>query len=237
MRWLHLIFNAPLASFGGETIDSFGVTHDFPTKSLLVGLFANSLGWTRSMRNEHQQLQDRIIFGAVQHHGLIDSRITDFQTVKLEKDEKAWTTTGVPAGRGGGLNTYTGSHRRWRDYLVDIKISVVVRVEPDNQYPEIEEIARALDYPARPLFIGRKPCLPSSYFVNDWVDAENVYGALCSLVDENDVNLRAVWPASEGGENHADRITLISDERNWITGIHGGTRRVCEGRVADLKLA
>ena len=235
MRWLHINFNTPLGSFGGETIDSFGVTHDFPTKSLMVGLFANSLGWTRSMYHEHQQLQDRIIFGAVQHHELTNNQITDFQTVKLEKNEKAWTTAGVPAVRAG--DSYRGPHLRWRDYIVDMKISVVVRLEPDNQYPNTEEIAHALDYPARPLFIGRKPCLPSSYFVNDWVDAKNMYGALCSLVDENAVNLRAVWPASEGGKKYADRITLISDERNWITGIHGGARRVCEGRITNLKLA
>ncbi len=235
MRWLHLKFNAPLGSFGGETIDSFGVTHDFPTKSLLVGLFANSLGWTRSMRSEHQQLQDRIIFGAMQRHQLMNGRLTDFQTVRLEKHEKAWTTSGIPAVRLGGLNTYTGSHLRRRDYLADMKISVVVRLEPDNQHPKLEEIAHALDYPARPLFIGRKPCLPSGYFVNDWVNADDVYSALCGLANENEVNLRASWPASEGGEDHADRITLITDERNWITGIHGGGRRVCEGRVTNPK--
>lgn len=231
MLWLRLNFNTPMGSFGGETIDSFGVTHDFPTKSLLVGLFANSLGWTRSMRIEHQQLQDRIIFGAVQQRETMSDHITDFQTAQLEFHEKAWQTSGSPARRFGGSGTYDGSHRRWRNYLADMRVSVVVRFKPNDEHPRIEEIARALDYPARPLFIGRKPCLPSSYIVGDWVEAENVYSALCGLVDEDTVNLRAVWPVSEGGDDHADRVTLISDERNWISGLHGGARRVYEGRV------
>jgi len=64
MRWLHFHLHAPLASFGGQSIDAYGITRDFPGQSLLTGLFANALGWTRTMRKEHQALQERIIYGA-----------------------------------------------------------------------------------------------------------------------------------------------------------------------------
>ena len=42
-------------SLGGEAIDAYGVIDEFPGKSMLTGLFANALGWTRGMREEHQQ--------------------------------------------------------------------------------------------------------------------------------------------------------------------------------------
>ena len=38
MRWLQIRFHAPLASFGGETIDVHGVIRDFPAQSMLTGL-------------------------------------------------------------------------------------------------------------------------------------------------------------------------------------------------------
>ena len=37
-------------------------------------------------------------------------------------------------------------------------------------------------------------------------------------------------PASEGTEGAA-RITSITDERNFVTGLHGGARRICEGLI------
>ena len=80
MRWMHLRFETPLASFGGETIDARGVIRDFPSQSMLTGLLANALGWTRSMRAEHQELQNRIVFGALHERDPGMRRMTDYQT-------------------------------------------------------------------------------------------------------------------------------------------------------------
>ena len=100
MQWLHLRLRAPLAAFGGETIDARGVIRDFPATSMLTGLLANALGWTRAMRAEHQSLQERIVFGVLWEQEVSLSRMTDYQTVKLGKNDRAWTTRGVPAGSG-----------------------------------------------------------------------------------------------------------------------------------------
>ena len=54
MRWMHLRLHAPLAAFGGEMIDAHGVIQNVPAQSMLTGLLANALGWTRAMRTEHQ---------------------------------------------------------------------------------------------------------------------------------------------------------------------------------------
>ena len=59
MRHLILNLESPLMSFGGETIDNYGVIRWFPAASMLTGLFANALGWRRVDRARHQDLQDR----------------------------------------------------------------------------------------------------------------------------------------------------------------------------------
>ena len=46
-------------------------------------------------------------------------------------------------------------------------------------------------------------------------------------------DLRAQWPAGEGPDQGqgVERGLAIHDRRNWLSGLHGGTRRVIEGRV------
>ena len=230
MRWMHLSFRAPLAAFGGEAIDARGVTRDFPSQSMLTGLLANALGWSRAMRQEHQRLQSRIVYGAVREHEPVLGRMTDYQTAQLAKDDRAWTTRGVPAKRDGGAATYDGAHQRWRDYHADLRMSVVLRLAPDDQVPTLDDLETALVRPARPLFIGRKPCLPAVRIFQGWVDAEDARSALRAVARCSERTARALWPASDG-EAGADLVTDVTDERNWLTGLHGGARRVCEGRI------
>ena len=235
MRWLRFRLEAPLASFGAETIDAHGVTFDFPTQSMLTGLFANALGWTRTMRQEHQHLQDRIVFGALREHEPVLGRMSDYQTAQLAKNDKSWTTRGQPAGRAGGPGSYVGAHQRWRDHHADTRVSGVAKLDPANLPPTLDDIAVALMRPARPLFIGRKPCLPTAWIFDGWVeDAPDVHTALRAIAPKGTRRLRVLWPASEGTEG-ANRITTVTDERNWITGLHGGERRVCEGELTSIE--
>ena len=102
-------------SFGGETIDSLGVTRSFPSLSMLTGLFANALGLRRVDREAHQRLQDRLVFAArIDREPAGDTRLRDFQTVQLRANDRGWTTHGVPQGRTGGAATYDSSHLRHR---------------------------------------------------------------------------------------------------------------------------
>ena len=211
-RWLHLRLSSPLLSFGGVAIDHVGPTRDFPSASALTGLFANALGWRREQTDRHQALQDRLEFGAViARQGRL---LTDNQNAKLEANDRGWTTWGTPDERAGA--TYDSPHRRRRDYLADHDCRVVLRLTPGAD-PDLDALAEALDRPARPLFIGRKPCLPSARLFAGWVEGETVRDALTAL----GLSGRALWPAETGAD--------LADLRNWVSGLHGGSRRVAEG--------
>ena len=187
MRHLALNLESPLMSFGGETIDNYGVIRRFPAASMLTGLFANALGWRRVEREGHQRLQDRLVFAArIDREPAGGVRLTDFQTAQLNKGDRGWTTRGTPEGRAGGTRTYDAPHLRYRDYFADMRVTVALRLEPKDEEPTLEDLADALREPARPLFIGRKPCLPSAPLFTGYVEAVNTLDALLKLPLESE---------------------------------------------------
>lgn len=240
-RWLVLHLEAPLVSFGGVAIDHVGVTRDFPAASMLTGLLANALGLQRTDHAEHQLLQDRLVFAA--RHEQSDSPVilADAQNAQLGRNEKGWTTWGKVEGRDGA--SYDAPHRRLRDYLVDACVTVVARLEPRDQQPDLDAVALALERPARPLFIGRKPCLPSApIWCGEQVLAPTAYDALRSVRARRPGcrHLRAMWPAGEGPsltESNVSRRIDMPDLRNWRTGLHGGARSVVEGFIDPVEIS
>ena len=236
MRHLLLRLEAPMMAFGGETIDNLGVIRWFPSLSMLTGLLANALGWRRTDRERHQRLQDRLVFAArIDREPSGRVRLGDFQTAQLEKNDRGWTTRGSPEGRDGGPNTYAAPHLRYRDYFSDMEVTIALRMEAPDEAPTIDELARALEEPARPLFIGRKPCLPSGPLFNGFQEGETALAALKAvhLGDKPATRepVRALWPAWEGTDESAN-THMLTDQRNWVSGLHGGGRLVCEGEIA-----
>lgn len=228
-RHLMLRLASPLVAFGGETIDNYGVTRDFPALSMLTGLIANALGWDRGDTERHDRLQERLRAGTrLEHAG---TRLRDFQTAQLGANDKGWTTWGVPEERRGGAASYQSPHLRYRDYHADLTAWVALRLEPADETPTLDDVAAALDRPKRPLFIGRKPCLPTGRLVAGWQEAEHVLSALqTSVLPAAGDRWPAQWPDGEG-ELAGDRVHDICDERQWRSGVHGGWRPVREGLI------
>lgn len=246
MRHLVIHLEAPLMAFGGETIDNLGVIRPFPAASMLTGLLANALGWRRVERERHQALQDRLIFAAridrEPHGGL---RMQDFQTAQLGANDKGWTTRGTPEERAGGANTYNAPHLRYRDYYADMRVTVALRLEPPDGAPTLDNLADALEEPARPLFIGRKPCLPSRRLFGGHREGATALTALLAVPAAGESPhdrepVRMLWPAGEDAEDMTgvtiSRRSMLTDERNWVSGLHGGGRAVCEGTANRSKM-
>ncbi|MFA5522412.1 MAG: type I-E CRISPR-associated protein Cas5/CasD [Castellaniella sp.] len=238
-RYLILRLASPLMAFGGETIDNLGVIRDFPALSMITGLIANALGWDRSEVERHDSLQWRLHMGCVLAPG--GQRIQDFQTAQLNKNDKAWTSWGVPEIRAGGAGTYAGPHLRYRDYHADLCAWVALTLRPAAVFPTLDDIAVRLDKPLRPLFIGRKPCLPTDRLLAGWQSAADVRSALQAIVSEEGAatptsGWRAQWPDDEGTQEGDHRLD-VCDERNWSSGMHGGWRPVREALLSPMETA
>jgi CRISPR system Cascade subunit CasD len=238
-QYLALRLEAPLGAFGGETIDNCGVIRPFPAKSMITGLAANALGIERQESELLQALQDGLIMGS-----RIDSLggpIRDFQTVQLSKNDQGWTTLGRVEGRAGGSASYAAPHLRYRDYWTGLNASVVIALTPFAPV-SIQMLSNALTEPVRPLFLGRKSCIPSGPISNGQIAAKTTLQALFRLPGEGTRFASAClqWPAfDDPGDD--DRLLLegghatiepICDERNWMSGVHGGLRFV---RLLQLK--
>jgi CRISPR system Cascade subunit CasD len=222
-EYLRLVLEAPLLAFGGETVDARGVIADFPAASMLTGLLANALGWRRGDHDALARLQSRLHYAArIDRDG---TRLTDFQTAQLGRNDQGWTTHGVPERRAGGANTYDSPHLRQRDYDADKRVVVALRLEPAEEAPTLVELEAALDEPARPLFLGRKPCLPSGRIAAGVIRADGLLAALDSLPQPAGIATRVLLPASELSQA-GDHTRPWSDVRDWHSGMHGGTRIV-----------
>lgn len=230
--WLVLDLSAPLMAFGGVAIDQVGPTRDFPALSMVVGLFGNALGWDWSDRVAHQALQDRIVMGsAIAREG---RRLTDSQNAQLSKQDRGWTTRGRVEERAGA--SYAAPHRRLRDYHADRDVVIVLRLDPASEAPDLAALAAALERPARPLFFGRKPCLPARPILRPArIVANTAFVALEAVAEAGDPTLpqlsadaRAQWMPGQGPEGNA---MALADMRVWASGMHGGTRQVIEGRL------
>lgn len=231
----HLLMRlrAPLIAFGGEAIDNYGFIRDFPALSMVTGLLASALGWGRGDDARHNRLQERLVMGArLDANG---ERLVDFQTAQLQADDKGWTTRGVPEGRAGGASTYAGPHLRYRHYHADMDVLVAIRLQSADESPTLTDLAAALDKPARPLFVGRKNCLPTERLMAGWVEADNILGALEAAAPALQRPARAQWPVGEGDLPSMQETKDVCDERNWTSGVHGGWRPVREGPLRAMQ--
>ena len=233
VKHLLLDCDAPLMSFGGDLVDAYGVVRDFPSKSMVAGLFANALGWERF--DAHAALQDRLVIGSAR---VVEGRRErEFQTAQLGADDRGWTTRGRVEGRAGGADTYKSPHIRYRDMDADARVLIACRLEPADEAPDLAALAAALTRPERPLFLGRKPFLPSRPLLLAMVDADTIPDALAlgfAMIELHPATIRAQWPFGEPTGSVATSNTQdeeLTDERHWPAGVHAGLRRVTVGRL------
>lgn len=232
-RHLVLRLDAPLMSFGGDTVDNLGIVKDHPAQSMIAGLIGNALGYERFEGAALAKLQARLVMGSLRLREGV--RIQDFQTAQLDGGERGWTTSGRFEGRRGGSGTYESPHIRYRDIDADAIVLVVLRLEPADEAPTLEDVKGVLDSPERPLFIGRKPFIPSRPLASAWVDAIDIASALeVAIGEDDDRSYRSQWPADEGNRDGQRRQNL-TDERDWIAGIHTGRRAIAHGRLSANK--
>lgn len=236
MKILILRLDAPLVSFGAPMVDQNGVVQTFPALSMLAGLLANALGWDHRDVEQLSSLQDRIRYAArIDRKG---EALVDYQTVDLGQDWMlpeiaGWTTHGRIAKRGGASSEVT--HQRYRHYRADSVHTIAIMLVGDDA-PVLEDLEVALHQPARPLFIGRKCCLPASRILLGTLEASSLVAALALTPRSeraDDGPLLATWWDGDDatGSEGASHVVSVTDERDWRNQIHTGRRLMREGRV------
>lgn len=223
-EFLLLRLDAPLMSFGGVVTDNFNRTDPVPGASMLTGLLGNALGYDHRDVDALERLQARLVFGVrVDRPG---RPFTDFQTVDLGQphhDGTGWTTRGWVEGSGGGSGD--GTHIRYRDYYADRVLTVALTLSPADEVPTLGDLARAVERPERPLFLGRKACLPSVPLKLGVVSADGPEQALllrdyslCEYEPSFELWLSAEDPDRTNG------LHIVRDYRDWYNQIHAGRR-------------
>lgn len=233
---LLLCLAGPMMAFGGPMVDQNGIVGDFPALAMLTGMLGNALGWHHRDFQKLQILQESLRFAALRDRR--GEGIVDYQTVDLGQDfmrDTGWTTRHAPESRGGGSST--GTHIRLRHYRVDARCYVALQLT-DNEVTSIDSIEAALINPARPLFLGRKACLPSRPVLAGRFAGLSLLEVL-KKADELSKNeflpsdrMRAVLVGDLSLANQLSTYSesIVVDGRDWRHQQHLGERRVWIGR-------
>ena len=247
MKAIVLRFDAPLMSFGGVTVDHHGVIDRFPGTAMLCGLLGNALGWGHAEYAKLQELQDRIAFAArwdVSPVPMVDYHTVDIGSAHMK--EAGWTTHGAPEHRGGGVDAKYGTHQRLRHYWCNGLMTVVLSLTGSSS-PTVEDLAAAIRSPARPLFLGRKTCLPARPLldpVTPLVEGDTLKTMLATIavwqredtLSRKEVSYEVCWPGSDADDGGA--VMQVHDLRDWQNQVMRGTTLRAEGRIgrADVGL-
>lgn len=230
---LLLRLDAPLMSFGATRVDANNVTGEFPLRSMIAGLLANALGYDHREAQATGELQRRLRLAARQDRP--GQRVVDYQTVDLGQDFMlgGWTTRGeVEERKGGGASE--GTHIRYRHYLADALYTVALSLDDPARAPTLSDLEAALREPERPLFLGRKACLPSGPLLLGRVEAPSLLAALRAAPVAQRRHERgqrrgmAWWPADEEATT-SSRLVPVFEDRDWSNQVHTGRRFVREG--------
>ncbi len=225
-----LRLSAPLMSFGGVVVDQNGFTRDFPAASMLTGLLGNSMGYFHQDFDKLNHLQNVLQFAVrCDNPG---TKIIDYQTVNLGQEfmvDTGWTTSNKVQERKGSVSEST--HQRFRHYISNANYTIALTLRIQNELLNLDKIEESLKNPARPIFLGRKCCIPSEPLFLMRIRAPSFIEALKNkqtFPPNMNKTLFHVWVPEEEEISGNFRLFPVTDERDWANQIHAGRRMIKE---------
>ena len=202
---------------------------------------------TRTSKRSHRclaSLQNRLRLAyRIDRDSANGNTLQDFQSASIQKNDTVWSTHGAPIGRTGDYGSYTSPLLSYKDYTVDTLIHAAFSLAPSKKGPTPKETALALQKPYRPLFLGRKTCLPSAYLFQGLdTESQSPLQALLSLpaLPETEPTVRLLWSRGETAGAPDDLVPSktyrLSDERDFQSGPHKGFRWVSEALIDASRL-
>ncbi len=208
---------------------------------MLTGMIGNALGWEHNDFERLTQLQNRLDFAArwdVAPRPLLDYHTVDLGSAKMASP--GWTTRGEPEHRAGGRAARYGTHQRYRHYLADGLMTIALGLVGEGEL-DLCDVKAGFDRPARPLFVGRKTCLPARKMVdpiNPLQEGKNLLRILCSVpvwdrggeVTEHQGPLHMCWTPLDGVDVSGES-RIVYDLRDWKNQLPAGGRIRLEGML------
>jgi CRISPR system Cascade subunit CasD len=173
-RFLILKLDGVLQAWGGHSFEDYRPSHNFPTRSGLVGLLGACLGMERkdavgieslnsSFRYAARVDAERAIAGREKPKTLRGMKLTDFHTVLNARTVK-----------GGPRDMPVVSTR---EYWCDTVFTVALQAT-DSAAVSLETIAEATRRPRYTPSLGRRACALSRPLFERWCEAESLHAAL-----------------------------------------------------------
>lgn len=233
MDILLIRFDAPIMSFGAPIVDQKGVIQPFPGLSMICGMLGNALGYHHRDSELLERLQQRLFYAVRQDRR--GKRLQDYQTVALGQEFMlgGWTTRGEMESRGGASSA--GTHIRFRDYFVDAIYTIALTMDPQGEEPGLDRLAQALQKPERPIFIGRKPCIPARDIFLERREGPSLIQSLkeaelAHYADDGDIY--AAWWHTLPHLEEPDVFKFpVTDARDWQNQVHVGERWMASGQI------
>ncbi len=228
----HLILRleGPLQAWGDVAMDPRRPTRAFPSRSALAGLLANGLGWIYRDADHTTALQDALSYAVREDRRPLVIR--DYQTANLQLiGGEGWTRWGLEK-RGGG--SAGGTQILEKFYLADGCFRVALALADDAPVA-LGDLEAALRKPARPLFLGRKGCPPSTPLLERGrLEAATPLDALLQLPAPKGLETTEAirfWYDDEDG-CLAGLADDVWDRRDFRTNRFGGSRRVIQAFIS-----
>ena len=168
-RWMLLWFEAPLQSWGADSKFSRRDTLEFPTKSGVLGLVLCAMGASGEQMDllaSFSNLRQTVL--SFQYDR--DSLLHDFQMIGSGYDSNdPWQSMLIPKTGNGKSAVGGGTKLTHRYYLQNAVFAVLLEVPADLT----ETIAKALQNPVYPIYLGRRCCVPADFVYQGEFASEN----------------------------------------------------------------
>ncbi len=248
----YLLFQlyGPLQAWGEIAVGEVRHTLGVPTRSGILGLLAAALGIRRHESQRFQELESA--YGLALRIDAPGRLLRDFHTVQAPKPPKKRVLHTrkeelAVEELGGSLKTILST----RDYLTDARFVACLWQRTAEAPYALQELARALEYPAFTLYLGRKSCSPALPLHPRCAEHPDLCAALRSYLPSEEERglfpgdpplfpekgeVRVLWDGAE--KEHGQECGLESLQRvtRWDRAVNPslrqfGPRGECQGEI------
>lgn len=186
-EFLLLRLEGPLQAWGDVAIDGMRPIRPFPPRSAIAGLLSSAMGWRHTDGRRTTALQDALTMAVrIDRAG---QHIVDYQTAELAETTSGWTHWGIEYREIGNVvraeqilgrpPRERATQQLWKSYTADASFLVAVGLTEESPVT-IDLLESALTQPARPLYLGRRSCPPSTALLEGRVTAKTPGEALAN---------------------------------------------------------